>query len=669
MNRWWLALAFVSLGLVLRAQEQEPTAQEAQQQLQQELGISADEAKELDGFLENFYQEDLSVHQMTQQMNAQSPKYYAKGKQAGTQVKPTDRLQNNQLVLSEKQQAQLSQQEKQHPLLKSAQAKGTDKFYRWYCEHVLGKRKIGKKQQTYEPFKGINCEEIVKADRATLQQQGQPTFRATAEANDDVADLTATWMDSSEVDRTMDFIESKKKGETKLPLWSDDYWSISGGITSSRYAEGFETNTNEANWRKNVGSYAQPGTETGQKASKRLEWTALWDEFGNARGISRLIQPWSPAEKLDVSSGDTDFTLTNEQKGEGGPLEKNGEVETWMGICHGWAAASIMTPPAETRVTLEGAKGVDVRWNPHDISAMQQLAWANGATVEYSNGRWVRSESNYVGGRCNVKDARTNKAGRLVNQECFDNNPATFLLALSNMIGKKGLSFVMDKTFDYEVWNQPVHSYSITFFNPLKKRKRCSKWEDCAVDYNRQFKRKDRFKATRGKRNPRNGRYDDSSIEKVVGFVVSVQYVSESWPTVDGKPSDAILVRVNYTGDLEIEKGSTLPGGGPIEAQNRGKWIAAGGEWHKNAHPDFLWIPRRNSVPVGTADANAQELSYEGKATADLAEAAREGSAEGMPLCKVVQYLTNNSLDKRHKHAITPRYVCPFDEDIPAEWQ
>ncbi|MCB0418614.1 MAG: hypothetical protein KDD39_13275, partial [Bdellovibrionales bacterium] len=196
MNRWWLALAFVSLGLVLRAQEQEPTAQEAQQQLQQELGISADEAKELDGFLENFYQEDLSVHQMTQQMNAQSPKYYAKGKQAGTQVKPTDRLQNNQLVLSEKQQAQLSQQEKQHPLLKSAQAKGTDKFYRWYCEHVLGKRKIGKKQQTYEPFKGINCEEIVKADRATLQQQGQPTFRATAEANDDVADLTATWMDS-----------------------------------------------------------------------------------------------------------------------------------------------------------------------------------------------------------------------------------------------------------------------------------------------------------------------------------------------------------------------------------------------------------------------------------------------------------------------------------------
>ena len=37
--------------------------------------------------------------------------------------------------------------------------------------------------------------------------------------------------------------------------------------------------------------------------------------------------------------------------------ERYGSVETWMGICHGWAAASFMMDRPQKKVTLKAYDG------------------------------------------------------------------------------------------------------------------------------------------------------------------------------------------------------------------------------------------------------------------------------------------------------------------------
>jgi hypothetical protein len=45
---------------------------------------------------------------------------------------------------------------------------------------------------------------------------------------------------------------------------------------------------------------------------------------------------------------------------------------------------------------------------------------------------------------------------------CKDTNAGSFHVVVTNLLGLQGRSFVEDRTYDYEVWNQPVRSYKVT---------------------------------------------------------------------------------------------------------------------------------------------------------------------------------------------------------------
>ena len=67
-----------------------------------------------------------------------------------------------------------------------------------------------------------------------------------------------------------------------------------------------------------------------------------------------------------------------------------------------------------------------------------------------------------IGGRCNeFKVDRDETTGRITNSECRDLNAGAFHVAMTNLLGLQGRGFVEDRTFDYEVWNQPVKSYEV----------------------------------------------------------------------------------------------------------------------------------------------------------------------------------------------------------------
>ncbi len=537
--------------------------------------------------------------------------------------------------------SEISTQHRKNTLVQQAGKKVPRSFLKYVCN-----------TQWQKIYKHIDCNKLIQSEtKAFIGKNDQPEA------------LVAGWFTSKEkLKYGMDELFDKNKlnltkGQTKRNLWSDDYWRIQWGITAYRYAsdESFES------WQQAVSAYSQPvdGEEAFLGNSGRLEWRKSgkkdtgWFDILGAHNIFDLnsipnsllskiadnVENYSPAEKYDLLMGDENFTLTKQQKEEGFGLASRDEnsgkilepmdVEPWMGICHGWAPAAYMVPKPDKPVQVRGARGAQLTFWPHDVRALASLAWANGST-----------QTNYVGGRCNVKSPDAHPNGRTKQTECFDNNPATFAYALAWMVGIKKASFVMDKTFDYQVWNQPIDSYEITFFDPTKDPENKKHWNKnyrkVWVDY-KNYKKHDRFQ------HPKYGtRTKDKSLlskMKVVGILFTVDYLVEVAPTSGNTPSENATFQASYVADLELL---------PIKEDGT-HYRMAGGEWWDNNHPDFLWTPRKESVAYANLDEvplplnitrNTVSLNTDEEV---LTGTVRPASHAGYPLCQVLSALVEKS--------------------------
>ena len=109
--------------------------------------------------------------------------------------------------------------------------------------------------------------------------------------------------------------------------------------------------------------------------------------------------------------------------------------------------------------TLPGVSGGKITFYPADIKALASLLWASASTV-----------TRFIGGRCNDKNPATDANGRVISAKAFDTNPGTWHLSIVNQLGVARRSLVMDATYDYVVWNQPVAGYEYRYFNPQTMR-------------------------------------------------------------------------------------------------------------------------------------------------------------------------------------------------------
>lgn len=126
-------------------------------------------------------------------------------------------------------------------------------------------------------------------------------------------------------------------------------------------------------------------------------------------------------------------------------------IPTWWGICHAWSPAAILLPEPKKPVTYNG-----VSFTVQDIKALVTLAHD-------------RTKTKFVSLRCDTDAAgptgiNFDNYGRPTggDAECRDTNPGTWHLLMTNYLGKQGASFVEDRTYDDEVWNQPLRGYRVT---------------------------------------------------------------------------------------------------------------------------------------------------------------------------------------------------------------
>jgi hypothetical protein len=414
------------------------------------------------------------------------------------------------------------------------------------------------------------------------------------------------------VDNAADMVRSLQKMEDMKLLaakldqkpWSDDYWAIYKGILGYRFADDGGMGTVDYTWKAHFDFFtANPATDYVSQNKTHL---------------------LSPSEKYELIIGETEASLTKKMWSEGESyLNDKGEVETWMGICHGWAAAAFMVNRPTKAITVKSFDGLtDVLFYPADMKALASQLWAK-----------TPGRTKFIGGRCNVKDVKVDDTGRIVEPECFDTNPGAWHLSVVNQIGISRRSLVLDATYDYEVWNFPLYSYSYNYANLLTHKTSDLLSENVInlADYvNDPYAKHRNPKAT-----------------KVVGIMMKIVYMVETAPTTkltDSEERDRSSSRT-YRYDLELDDELNI----------------VGGEWHDKHHPDFLWTPVKDSKGKTRYEHLATGIYEPSKSVMNesWSKVAKDAAKKGQVISKIVDALIEES--NRKVEPVIPPVVLPTE--------
>ena len=273
------------------------------------------------------------------------------------------------------------------------------------------------------------------ATESTTNQELQPT-EAKTPTTDQKADEWGPQDDpklfSDELEYTL--ADLPMDGEVANIPWTANYWPV--------YQDSINYKWNGADTSSPAGKYGEAfGVE------------GIEDKISEAYGIDHY------ASRTECSTNDDCDSKIGESCAKRDGEEKGRCIPTWWGICHAWAPASIMEAEPVNPVTRNG-----VEFKVNDIKALLTLLYN-------------RTGSKFVSLRCNEDEQADEITYDLYDRptgddaECKDTNPGTYHVLLANYLGLKGESFVEDRTFDDEVWNQPLRGYRITTMEEVTGRK------------------------------------------------------------------------------------------------------------------------------------------------------------------------------------------------------
>lgn len=341
-----------------------------------------------------------------------------------------------------------------------------------------------------------------------------------------------------------------KSGETKIIPWSDTYWPTFKGGISYRWNE-----TDCGNIPENE----RRGYTIGKMPPK----------------LSCL----SPSEKFDLLMGDKKWTLTNYERKRTGIMktipgsneyDPQFKIAGWEGICHAWSPATIAYEEPKPTL-LKNPDGIVIPFGSSDIKAL--LAF--GIHLESPIIPQLRNTTRFAGTRCSEdfkklkKDLELGKISRnefvkkMSDANCTEDiNAGSFHIILTNQIGIRDQAFVIDRTRDAEVWNQPVFAYEYQTF-------------------------------------PYFDRIPEDShpkTESLVRVVLKIKMIVEIEPTWNARPYP------KGVNEIKEEKYEYL-----LELGSNG--LILGGKWISENRPDFVW--KKTKVDAFQSIIAALKPSYE----------------------------------------------------------
>ena len=216
-------------------------------------------------------------------------------------------------------------------------------------------------------------------------------------------------------------------GEAQTIPWAGNYWPT------------YEDNINH--------KWEGAGTDSpAMKYQKAFGGTNVEDQVSKYHGIdSTSGKECTDASVCDSSMGETCAKREGKDKGKC--------VPTWWGICHAWTPAAILLPEPKHAVTKNG-----VTFKVQDLKALGSLVH-NSTSTKFISLRCNKQASQPDGGGIGYDEYGRPNSG---SAECRDTNAGTYHVILANYLGKNKQAFAEDRTFDHEVWNQPVRGFRMT---------------------------------------------------------------------------------------------------------------------------------------------------------------------------------------------------------------
>ncbi len=232
------------------------------------------------------------------------------------------------------------------------------------------------------------------------------------------------------------------EGYSKKTAWAETYWPTYEDSINARW-QGRQTLSPAEKYDKAFNNWTPKDGFMDLKPydPNTCEWD---DDYYKSLGpaaeyVSKNKGNWKSHNGVD---DDGDGLSDKDECGWGGKKDRDG-VETWWGLCHAWVPSAILEDEPQKAVEKNG-----VKFEVSDLKAL--LIMQHDSTDAYM-----------LGGRCNEKDVERDDTGRLTQDQCRDVNAGAFHVIVTNFLGKQQRAIAEDKTYDYQVWNQPVVGYKI----------------------------------------------------------------------------------------------------------------------------------------------------------------------------------------------------------------
>ncbi len=357
---------------------------------------------------------------------------------------------------------------------------------------------------------------------------------------------------SADLETRLDALPSS--GEAAVTPWAGSYWPVSADTINFKWAGA----ANESPAKKYERAFGLTGVE---------------DAVSRAHGIEGAT-----SQRTCTSDAQCNARL-GEVCGKRAGRTSGRCIPTWWGICHAWAPAAMLWPEPRVAVVRGG-----VRFEVQDLKALASLVHD-------------RTKTKFASLRCNTAGSAFafDRYGRPTDGACRDTNAGTYHVLLANYLGRFKQSFVIDRTVDDEVWNQPLRSFRVVSRRDVTAAQANALVGASGTTY--------RFNA---------------DARRLVHVVAEVRWIAESDPS-DGYVGAARAAyftrsdRHEYV--LELDAGGRIIGG---------EWAGAS----RTAHPDFVWLPlgaATSAVAEGKIEyAKVKELVLESAAGGAAAPAPAE---------------------------------------------
>ncbi len=327
-------------------------------------------------------------------------------------------------------------------------------------------------------------------------------------------------------------------GASEIVPWPDTYWPMQSDGYNNRW-QGNSTMSPAEKYDKAFNGWEPEGGFEAFMALKKFHSPGgsydgdYYEKYGKAAQWAHEKGGNYAARVLTAPDGTPQWDQESTEEN----IEWGG-IEGWWGHCHAWSPAAMMAPEPQHSVTVNG-----VTFEVGDIKALIESTYEGGGSM-------------FLGGRCNTKEVERDEHGRIIADECRDTNAGAFHVVLLNRMGIRKLSFVIDATYDFEVWNQPSRDYTIEL------------QEEVDLPAALQL-----VKRTDVTEYPYN---DDA--KRFVHVKTKFRYVVEgsasTTPYLDRIDSYTRTKYYEYL--LELDEDGNIIGG---------EWI------DDNPHPDFIWAP------------------------------------------------------------------------------